>query len=119
MQFIRLVSNAHGRTTQNVAGSNEYRVPSQFFNGHIGLGDIPNVKPFGLVDTELIEQLAELVSVFRHVNIFRMRAEDLRTRFVQTFGQIVGDLSSHTDHDAFRLLMFVQVEDRFEADFLE
>ena len=66
--------------------------------------------PARLVDAQLVEQGAKLVPVLGHIDGLGAGAQDAHSGAMQADSQVVGQLSSHRNNDAIRLLALVDLQ---------
>src|SRR5437870_624028 len=107
--------DAHCRTAQYVAWSNEHRKAAQPLNDRVDVCEIGHVEPARLVDAQLVEQGTELTPVLRTIYVLGTRAKNIHTSAMQLHREVVRYLAPHAHYDAVGSLALVNVEDQLQA----
>ena len=108
----------HRRSREHVRRTHEYG-ESHLLHETLDIVERSEGAPCRLVDTQAVEHCRELVAVFRTVDVYWRCTEDRHSIVVQTHGEVVGYLSSHTHHYSLRLLKVDDVEHTLQRQFVE
>ena len=119
LELVRFVGNAHRRAAEHVARADQNREAAETGNGFLQCLEVGDVRPLRLLDPHPVQEIAELLAVFGTIDAFCRGAEDSHSGLVEGKREVVGQLSAHTEDDALRLFLFVDVEHRLEADLIE
>lgn len=114
-QVFFLIDNHHAAATENEARAHKHGV-ADFLDDGEGLFHVVGDAAFGLLDTDLVNQLLEEIAVFGEIDVFGARADHICTGLLQAHGEVQRSLAAELHDDARALFAFVNAHHVFERE---
>lgn len=119
LELIDAVDDVHGSTRQDVTGTNEDRVANSLSEA-LSLGDGGKLLPGGLVNTNAVQNLRELVTVLSTVNVLGVSSENVSTTsLLEAESNVLRKLTTDRDDNTAGALELVDIHDTLVAEFFE
>lgn len=116
--MLLVISDLHGGTRKDIGRTNENRI-SDLVGEFLRLVHSGQLLPSRLFDTELIQKLRELESVFASIDHQGAGTEDVASITEQRQGKILGLLTSDRNDNTVRLFELVYIQDTLHRQLLE
>ena len=117
-QIVAVINQLHRPAAQNERGPDQHRVTNPLRDRDRFIGAHRRTTR-RLAEAELVEHGREQLPVFRHLDAFRLRADDRNAGFFQSLREIQRRLPAELHDDAFGKLLLVDIEHVFERERLE
>ena len=119
LEVLLAADDGHGSTGQDVRGTNKDRVANLLSELLSSLNG-GELLPGGLIDTNAIEDLRELLSVLSTVDIAGISAENAGlASLLETEGNVLGELTTDRDDNTRGALELIDIHDTLVAKLLE
>ncbi len=103
LELVGVRAYIHRGAREHIAGAHKHRIAYLLYK-FFDIGEVGELAPAWLVDSEAVEHGREFVAVFGAVDTLGSRAEDIHTGTVEARCKVVGNLAAHREYHAVRIL---------------